>query len=227
LLDSWDLERFVDAQRGNYDIALAEIRGGHKQSHWMWYVFPQIAGLGSSPMSKRYALRSADEARAYLAHSVLGPRLHACTTAVLHLRGTSAYEIFGSPDDLKLKSCATLFAHVSAPDSVFHQILVQYFNGELALIVARNWGVLVGLMGALLIYGAYRPEARRLALVVAGTSKLVFAILVLVSGGQYLPFAAIPVGIDLLWVAVFAAYLLVAPVDPRPADGPIVAPAGR
>jgi uncharacterized protein (DUF1810 family) len=128
--DPFDLERFVRAQDGTYATALAEIRSGRKRSHWMWYVFPQIAGLGSSGMAQRYAIESAAEARAYLAHPVLGPRLVDCVEAVLRVEGRSASAIFGSPDDLKLRSCATLFAQVSPSGSVFERLLVSYFDGE-------------------------------------------------------------------------------------------------
>lgn len=128
--DPHDLERFVRAQAGDYEQALAEISGGRKQSHWMWYVFPQIAGLGSSAISIRYAIKSAAEAEAYLRHPVLGPRLRECARAVLRVEGRTAHEIFGSPDDLKLKSCATLFAHVSPAGSVFHGVLDRYFHGK-------------------------------------------------------------------------------------------------
>jgi uncharacterized protein (DUF1810 family) len=128
--DPHDLGRFVDAQAGDYDEALAEIKGGRKRSHWMWYVFPQIDGLGFSSMSRRYAIKSVDEAKAYLAHPVLGVRLVECCEAVLSVHGRSAHEIFGSPDDLKLKSCATLFASVTPPDSVFARLLGMYFQGE-------------------------------------------------------------------------------------------------
>jgi uncharacterized protein (DUF1810 family) len=126
----YDLDRFVQAQAGNYDQALTEIRGGYKQSHWMWYVFPQFAGLGHSPASVRYSIKSLDEARAYLSHPVLGPRLIECAEAVLALRRKSAHDIFGSPDDMKLRSCATLFAEVSPAGSVFDRLLDQYFDGE-------------------------------------------------------------------------------------------------
>ncbi len=128
--DPHDLKRFVDAQAGDYDRALAEIKAGRKRSHWIWYVFPQIDGLGFSSMSKRYAIKSVDEAKAYLAHPVLGPRLLEVCEAALTVEGKSAHEIFGSPDDLKLKSCATLFATVSTPDSVFARLLDKYFRGE-------------------------------------------------------------------------------------------------
>lgn len=128
--DPHDLSRFIEAQEVNYDDALSELRAGRKQTHWMWYVFPQIAGLGNSAMSYRYAIRSQDEARAYLAHPVLGPRLTECAEAVLAIENRSARDIFGSPDDLKLRSCATLFAQVSPPGSVFERILDKYYSSE-------------------------------------------------------------------------------------------------
>jgi uncharacterized protein (DUF1810 family) len=128
--DPYDLARFVDAQSLAYDRALAEIRGGRKRSHWMWFIFPQLAGLGVSPMSARFAIASLDEARAYLRHPVLGPRLHECFDVLLQIDGRSAHDVFGSPDDLKLRSCATLFAEVTPPDSVFAQLLERYFGGE-------------------------------------------------------------------------------------------------
>ncbi len=128
--DPYDLERFVAAQEGVYERALGELRSGRKRSHWMWFIFPQIAGLGSSAMAQRYAIADLEEARAYLAHPVLGPRLIECAEAVLAVQGKTAYEIFGSPDDLKLRSCATLFSQVSPPGSVFHRLIHQYFNDE-------------------------------------------------------------------------------------------------
>src|SRR5712672_1319925 len=121
--DPHDLSRFVDAQAGDCEQALAEIRSGRKRSHWMWYVFPQIDGLGFSSLSKRYSIKSLAEARAYLAHPVLGHRLLECAEAVVTLEGRSATEVFGSPDDVKLRSCATLFACVSPPGSVFDRLL--------------------------------------------------------------------------------------------------------
>lgn len=127
--DPYDLDRFVRAQAADYDRALSELRDGKKRSHWMWYVFPQIEGLGHSPMSHRYSIKSAAEARAYLDHPVLGPRLRECAAVVHNIVGRSALEIFGSPDDLKLRSCATLFARVS-DDGVFEQVLQKYFNGQ-------------------------------------------------------------------------------------------------
>jgi uncharacterized protein (DUF1810 family) len=126
---TYDLTRFVDAQDDVYDAALAEIRSGRKRSHWMWFVFPQIDGLGSSPTSRRFAIRNADEARAYLAHPTLGPRLLEAMHAVLASHGDSASAIFGSPDDLKLRSCASLFASVSEPGSVFERVLARFFGG--------------------------------------------------------------------------------------------------
>ena len=128
--DPFELERFVRAQEGTYEVALAEIRSGRKRTHWMWYVFPQVVGLGVSETSQHYAIGSAAEARAYLVHPVLGPRLVECVEAVHKVEGRSAHEIFGSPDDRKLRSCATLFAQVSPPGSVFERLLAKYFEGE-------------------------------------------------------------------------------------------------
>lgn len=127
--DPHDLQRFVQAQTNNYQRTLSEIRAGRKRSHWMWYIFPQFDGLGSSSTSKRYAIKSTAEAEAYLRHPVLGPRLVECGEVLIALAGQSAFDIFGSPDDMKLKSCATLFAQVSVPDSVFARLLVKYFGG--------------------------------------------------------------------------------------------------
>jgi uncharacterized protein (DUF1810 family) len=128
--DPHNLTRFVQAQEDDYEQALAEIRGGRKRSHWMWYIFPQFDGLGFSSMSRRYAIKSRAEAEAYLGHPVLGPRLIECAEAALGVEGRSAFEIFGSPDDVKLRSCATLFACVSPPESVFDRLLGEYFQGE-------------------------------------------------------------------------------------------------
>lgn len=127
--DPHDLNRFLRAQEHDYARALAEIRSGRKHTHWMWYIFPQRDGLGFSETARRYAIRGLDEARAYLAHPLLGPRLVACAEAVLSVPGCSAREIFGTPDDLKLCSCATLFAEVSPSDSVFHRLIEIYFGG--------------------------------------------------------------------------------------------------
>ena len=128
--DPYDLQRFVLAQSRDYDRALSEIKRGRKSSHWMWYIFPQIDGLGFSPTSRHYSIKSTEEAMAYLAHPVLGPRLKACAEAALGVEGRSAHDIFGSPDDRKLRSCATLFACVSPPESVFHRVLEKYFEGK-------------------------------------------------------------------------------------------------
>ena len=125
---AYHLDRFIEAQQTVYDRALAEIRSGRKQSHWMWFVFPQLDALGFSETSRRYAVKSLDEAAAYLAHPVLGPRLLECAEAVLGLDGRSAADIFGSPDDMKLRSSATLFAHLSPDGSVFHRLLDKYFE---------------------------------------------------------------------------------------------------
>ena len=128
--DPFNMDRFVRAQDGVYDIALAEIEDGHKSTHWMWFIFPQIAGLGFSETSRRYAIASREEAKAYLRHPVLGPRLLRCAQAALRVEGLSANEMFGSPDDMKLRSCATLFAAVSPPGSVFARIIGKYFGGH-------------------------------------------------------------------------------------------------
>ena len=129
--DRWELARFVKAQAGVHERALAELREGRKQSHWMWFVFPQVAGLGFSSMAQRYAISGLDEARGYLAHPILGARLVECAEALLQLEGQdSAATIMGYPDDLKLRSSATLFAQVSPPGSVFHRLLDRYFDGR-------------------------------------------------------------------------------------------------
>lgn len=124
-----DLARFIEAQDGVYGQALAELRRGRKQSHWMWFVFPQLVGLGHSAMSQRYGITGIDEARAYLAHEVLGLRLEECMEAALGIEGKTATEIFGRPDDLKLQSCATLFAMITPPGSVFDRLLAKYYDG--------------------------------------------------------------------------------------------------
>lgn len=128
--DPFDLARFLSAQRSVYDRALVELRAGEKQSHWMWYIFPQIDGLGSSPTTRHYSIKSLEEARQYLAHPVLGKRLIECTEAVLAHQGLSAEDIFGHPDDWKLQSSMTLFELVSEPGSVFSRILDKYYQGK-------------------------------------------------------------------------------------------------
>ena len=128
--DPYALNRFVRAQEDDYERALSEIRSGRKRSHWMWYIFPQVDGLGSSETSRRYAIKSLAEAEAYLRHPVLGPRLVACAEAAIAIEAKSAFDVFGTPDDLKLQSCATLFASISPPGSVFHRLLDKYFQGK-------------------------------------------------------------------------------------------------
>jgi uncharacterized protein (DUF1810 family) len=142
--DPYDLSRFVEAQEYNYDQALSEIKSGRKQSHWMWYIFPQFEGLGSSPTSRHYSIKSLAEAKAYLSHPVLGPRLVECCEAALRVKGRSASDIFGYPDDMKLRSCATLFAQVSPEGSVFHQLLDKYFQGGRDLKTLRLLGIAPG-----------------------------------------------------------------------------------
>jgi uncharacterized protein (DUF1810 family) len=124
------LERFVEAQANVYARALAELKAGRKQSHWMWFVFPQIAGLGHSAMAQHYAIQNLAEARTYIADPLLGTRLRECTQAVLDVEGRSAHEIFGAPDDLKFRSSMTLFAHAAPEETLFRTALHKYFNGE-------------------------------------------------------------------------------------------------
>ncbi len=124
------LDRFLTAQKPVYDQVLTELSDGRKRTHWMWFIFPQIAGLGTSETSRRFAIRNLDEARAYLAHPILGARLRQCAALLLQLRDRSAHELFGAPDDLKLHSSATLFAQVSPSGSVFRQLLDQFFGSE-------------------------------------------------------------------------------------------------
>jgi uncharacterized protein (DUF1810 family) len=124
----YDLDRFIKAQE-NYQVALSEIRNGKKKSHWMWYIFPQIIGLGFSSTSKYYAIRSLDEAKEYLDDEILGPHLIEISTALLNLSSDNATEIFGKPDDMKLHSCMTLFSMVEGSDPVFQKILDKFFDG--------------------------------------------------------------------------------------------------
>jgi uncharacterized protein (DUF1810 family) len=130
MTDPYDLNRFVRAQQDDYERALSEITSGQKRTHWMWYIFPQLDGLAFSSTAKRYAIKSVEEARSYLEHPILGPRLLNCAEAVVGVEGRSAAEIFGSPDDLKLKSCATLFSSVAPPGSVFDRVLEKYYRGR-------------------------------------------------------------------------------------------------
>ena len=124
------LQRFIDAQQSDYETALSEIKRGRKQSHWMWYIFPQIQGLGFSATSKLYAIRNLQEAQEYLNHPLLGKRLKEITDALINLPSTNAHEIFGSPDDVKLKSSMTLFASLPDADPVFESALKKFFKGE-------------------------------------------------------------------------------------------------
>jgi uncharacterized protein (DUF1810 family) len=130
-LDPFNLQRFLQAQDPVFDRVQNELSNGHKRSHWMWFIFPQFAGLGDSEMSRRYAIRSREEALAYLEHPLLGARLRTCTQEVLNIRESSVAGIFGHPDDLKFHSSMTLFAQVAAADSLFQQALNQYFHGIL------------------------------------------------------------------------------------------------
>ena len=127
--DPFNLQRFLVAQDPVFDRVQTELNNGHKRSHWMWFIFPQFAGLGGSEMSRRFAIRSREEALAYLEHPLLGARLRTCTQEVLNIRERSVAEIFGHPDDLKFHSSMTLFAQVAAADSPFLQALKQYFHG--------------------------------------------------------------------------------------------------
>ena len=132
MVHSYDLERFVDAQNehGTYDHAVDELRRGRKTSHWMWFIFPQIAGLGHSATSRRYAISSLEEARAYLEHPVLGPRLRECAGLVAQTRGQRAEQIFGGIDAQKLQSSMTLFMRAAPDEPLFQQVLDQYFGGR-------------------------------------------------------------------------------------------------
>lgn len=137
----FDLNRFVRAQAPVYRGVVEELRGGRKRGHWMWFVFPQLSGLGSSPMADRYGISGLDEARAYLRHGLLGPRLRECARLVNGVQGRSAAEIFGSPDDLKLRSSMTLFARAADDNEDFTALLDRYYDGrEDPLTVARLTG---------------------------------------------------------------------------------------
>ena len=129
--DQYELKRFVDAQEGVYEQACAELRAGRKRSHWMWFVFPQIRGLGSSPTAVRFAISGMEEARAYLEHPMLGSRLRECTGIVVDVEGRSVEQIFGYPDDLKFHSSITLFAKAAAEAGVFGEALEKFFGGEM------------------------------------------------------------------------------------------------
>ena len=128
--DPFDLQRFVDAQARVYHTVVEELRAGRKHSHWIWFIFPQIHGLGHSPTAELYAISSLAEAQAYLRHDVLGPRLHECAQLVNHIEGRSIREIFGSPDDLKVRSSMTLFARATDDNHDFVTLLDRYYDGE-------------------------------------------------------------------------------------------------
>jgi uncharacterized protein (DUF1810 family) len=125
-----NLERYVKAQAPIYARALAELKAGHKQSHWMWYIFPQMAGLGHSTTSHTYGIESLKEARDYLAHPLLGARLRECCRAMMDVEGKTAHQIFRSPDDLKFRSCLTLFAQAAPDEPLFDELLMKYFDGK-------------------------------------------------------------------------------------------------
>ena len=146
MTDPYDLERFAKAQGGVYDLALAELRAGKKRSHWMWFVFPQLAGLGSSPTADAYAIRSLAEARAYLQHPVLGPRLVECVKAVNAVRERSAGDIFGYPDELKFRSSLTLFHMAAAAEAKapFKAALDRYFEGKGDTLTIQKLGRTAG-----------------------------------------------------------------------------------
>ena len=128
--DPFHLSRFTNAQEGLYQNVLVELRTGQKRTHWMWFIFPQISGLGHSDMAKHYAIKSEEEARQYLTHPVLGARLLKCAETVFAIEGRTVSQIFGHPDDIKLRSCLTLFGCVAGPQSIFTKVLDKYFNGE-------------------------------------------------------------------------------------------------
>lgn len=136
----YDLQRFLTAQQTDYPIALAEIKQGHKRSHWIWYIFPQIAGLGFSATSKHYALQNAEEAEAYLNHPILGKRLVEICSELLKLPTNNATQIFGTPDDMKLRSCVTLFAQLPNANQVFQQVMDKFFDGEADELTLKKLG---------------------------------------------------------------------------------------
>ena len=135
------LDRFLDAQRGDYAAALAEVRRGRKTSHWIWYIFPQIAGLGQSSTARYYSIRDLEEAREYYAHPVLGQRLREISGALLDLRGSDPVAVFGGIDSMKLKSSMTLFAVAAPDDPLFRQVLDKYYGGEQDALTLRILGV--------------------------------------------------------------------------------------
>jgi uncharacterized protein (DUF1810 family) len=128
--DDYNLHRFLTAQEPVYNAVLAELTAGRKSNHWMWFIFPQIAGLGHSAMAQQFAIASLDEAKAYLQHPLLGPRLRECTQLVLNVEGRGAEEIFGYPDYLKFRSCMTLFLTAATDNTIFKDALLKYFDGK-------------------------------------------------------------------------------------------------
>ncbi|MEO6637818.1 MAG: DUF1810 domain-containing protein [Ginsengibacter sp.] len=128
--DNYNLNRFLEAQQSVYQQALNEIKNGRKRSHWMWFIFPQIGGLGFSEISKLYSIKDLKEAKLYVDHDVLGSRLIEISKTLLKIKGKTANQIFGTPDDMKLKSCMTLFSSLENANTVFEAVLIKYFNGE-------------------------------------------------------------------------------------------------
>ena len=136
--DPYDLQRFIQAQDPVYDEVCAELRDGRKESHWMWFIFPQLRGLGHSHMATKFGISSREEAEAYLKHPVLGPRLRECSRLVTLAEGRSIHEILGSPDDMKFKSSMTLFASVTPGEHIFTAALQKYFGGELDRLTSER-----------------------------------------------------------------------------------------
>ncbi len=136
--DPFNLQRFVDAQEPVFEQVLAELRQGRKRSHWMWFIFPQIQGLGHSAMARRYAISSLEEARAYLEHPVLGPRLRECVRLLMQIEGQSIKQILGYPDDLKFRSCLTLFSQATGDNQIFLDALEKFYGGEPDLLTLEQ-----------------------------------------------------------------------------------------
>ena len=139
--DQFNLQRFEEAQKGVYDRVLQELQAGRKTSHWIWFIFPQIRGLGSSRMSQLFAIQSLEEARAFVEHPILGPRLRECTRLVLEIQNRSIREILGDPDDLKFRSSTTLFAEAAQDNKLFLEALEKYFDGEKDSATLRKLGI--------------------------------------------------------------------------------------
>lgn len=130
-LSKFDLDRFVTAQESCYDTVMSELKAGDKRSHWMWFVFPQIDGLGTSATARHYAIKSMAEAKAYLSHPLLGIRLQECVALLLQINGKTAYQILSTPDDMKLQSCLSLFSLASPEEPSFKEALAKYYEGEM------------------------------------------------------------------------------------------------